>query len=236
MTEDGELAPPSAERVARRALALAAVVCRCAIEGDAGNPAAEALRESVLYWVGEVGVAVEMEDQELELLRTPVGQLSRRQHVEGAWRGEGLAVLVWALGRCELPAYDVLAVPYDIAQAIGFREPTQDTILAGACLRSAGELSALADQMFSVHWRLREYSLAGKAIDFVSVAKEAWFGPRPISNLRLAGGDLEIRGVAISSAPELVWREVMSIARERQQAANWLIGQEVLYSNVRSDT
>ena len=232
----GELTRPSAERVARRALTLAAVVCRCGIEGQAANPAAEALRESVLYWVGEIGVAPEMEDEEMELLRTPVGKLSTRQRVQGAWRGEGLAVLVWALGRCELPPYDVPAVPYEIAQAIGFREPAQDTVLAGPRLRSNGELNALADDLFSVHWRLREYSLAGKAIDFVAVAKEAWFGSRPISNLRLADGDLEIRGVPISSAPEPAWREVMSIARERQQAANWLIGLESLYSNVRSDT
>jgi hypothetical protein len=52
----------------------------------------------------------------------------------------------------------------------------------------------------------------------------------------LADGDLEIRGAPIFRAPEAVWREVMSIAIERQQAANWLIGEDEIYSEVTCDT
>jgi hypothetical protein len=145
-------------------------------------------------------------------------------------------VLAWALGRYELPAYDVPAAPYEAAETIGFRKPAIDTVLAAARLRAAAELSSLADDLFALHWRLREYSLVGKAIDFASFAKTAWFGPLPVSHLRLAASDLEIRGAPISRAPESAWREAMSIARERQQAANWLTGQEEIYSEVTCDT
>ena len=109
--------PPSAERVARRALCLAAVVCRSAIEGDAGNGEAEALRQSVLEWAAAIGIIPEIEPRELALLQAPLGGLSERERIDGSWRGEGFAVLAWALGRCDLPPYDIEAEPYIIARA-----------------------------------------------------------------------------------------------------------------------
>jgi hypothetical protein len=234
--EEGELRPPSAERVARRALVLAAVVCRSAIEGDAGNAEAEAFRQSVLAWTETIGIAPEMESDEMKLLRTPLGGLTSRERIDGTWRAEGLAVLGWALGRSELPPYDVGADPLAVADALGFREAANETVLADARLRAPEELVALADELLALHWRLRQYSLDGKAIDFKSTAAKAWFGPLPIARLRLAEGDLELRGVPIFRAPEALWREAMSIASERQQAANWLMGQDEIYSEVTTDT
>ena len=73
-------------------------------------------------------------------------------------------------------------------------------------------------------------------MDFAEFAKTAWFGPLPVGGLRLVAGDLEVRGLPVWEAPEEDWREVLSIARERQQAANWLMGQEEIYSEVTCDT
>jgi len=230
-----DLRPPSADRVARRALTLAAVVCRSAIEGDAGDSEAEALREGVLDWATKIGISPEFEPGEMASLRTPLGRLNERERIDGSWRGEGLAVLAWALGRFDLPPYDVQVDPYVVARAIGFREPATNTVLADPRLRTAEEISLLADELFSLHWRLREYSLVGKPIDFKAVAQKARF-PLQIARLRLVNGDLELRGAPIARAPEAVWREVMSIASERQQAANWLVGEDEIYSEVTCDT
>ena len=91
---------------------------------------------------------------------------------------------------------------------------------------TGAELTSLADQLFSLHWRLRQYSLDGARLDFVDFARRASFGPLAIDGLRICEGDLEIRGAPLFRAPEELWQEAMSIARERQQAANWLEGQD----------
>lgn len=234
--EEAEPVPPSPERVARRALTLAAVVCRSGIEGDAGNADAERFRKDVVRWIDDVGLTSEFEPNEMDLLKTPLGKLNDRQRIDASWRVEGLAVLGWALGRYELPPYDLPANGPDVAVALGFRKEKEDTVLSAPTLRDGDELRSLADQLFALHWRLRQYSLDGAPLDFVEVSRRAWFGPLPIDDLRICEGDLEVRGEPLSRAPEMIWREAMSIARERQQAANWLQGQDVLYSEVTCDT
>jgi hypothetical protein len=234
--ETDEPVPPSPERVARRALVLAAVACRSGIEVDAGNANAEAFREGIVRWVEGVGLADEIEPSELALLRAPLGALDDRRRIDASWRVEGLAVLGWALGRYELPPYDVNADGPAAGQALGFLGKWSDTVLSAPRLRSADELTSLADQLFSLHWRLRQYSLDRAPMDFAEFAPRAWFGPLRLDDLRICEGDLEVRGVPLFRAPEEVWRTAMSIARERRQAANWLEGYETLYSEVTCDT
>jgi hypothetical protein len=234
--EEDELHPPAADRVARRALILAAVVCRSGIESDAGNADAETFREEVIEWVEDLGLMDEIEPTEMALLRTPLGELSERQTIEASWKTEGLAVLGWALGRYELPPYDVPAEGPAVGRALGFNEDHENTVLSNPQLRPRAELTSLSDVLFSLHWRLRQYSLDGAAMDFAELAQRAWFGPLSLDGLRLCEGDLEIRGVPLFRAPKELWREAMSIALERQLAANWLEGQDPIYSQVTADT
>jgi hypothetical protein len=228
--------PPSAARVARRALVLAAVSCRSAIEGDAGDPDAEPFRTAVLHWLEEVGAAVEAEPGELAMLRAPVGSLTNRQAIDGSWRGEGLGVLAWALGRYALPSYQEQVDSRDVADCLGFLEPQGAAVIRDAALRDAGELETLADRLFALHWRLRQFSIEPEHMDFAAFARTAYFGPLDVEELAFVRGDLAIDGRPLMDVPEARWRECMSIARERQQAANWLCGQEVRYSDVTCDT
>ncbi len=73
-------------------------------------------------------------------------------------------------------------------------------------------------------------------MNFAEFANTGWFGSLSLRGLRVVSDDLEVRGVPVWDASEKDWREVLSIARERQQAANWLMGQEVVYSEVTCDT
>lgn len=234
--EEEDPIPPSADRVARRALTLAAVVCRSGIESDAGNADAEGFRAEVLDWALYLGLEDEIEPDEMTLLRTPLGKLTERQIIDASWRVEGLAVLGWALGCYDLPPYDMRADGPTIGFELGFNEEPETTVLSDPELLPREELSALADQLFSLHWRLRQYSLDGAAMDFADVARRAWFGPLSLDGLRLCEGDLELRGVPLFRAPEELWREALSIAQERQLAVNWLEGQDPIYSQVTADT
>ena len=237
--EDDDLAepvPPTADRVARRALVLAAVACRSAIEGDATNPRAEAFRREVLDWLRDAGAEEEAEPDELALLRAPLGSLDERQVIDASWRGEGLGVLAWALGRYELPSYQHTVTPPEVADRLGFMTPDAALLVQHATLRDAEELEALASRLLAVHWRLRDFSLRPVHMDFASFAPTAWFGPLDVTGLEFAGGDLAIDGRPLMDVGEARWRECMSIVRERQQAANWLCGQQTLYSEVSCDT
>jgi Domain of unknown function (DUF4272) len=189
--DDPIIIPPSAERVAARALVLSAIVCRAAIEGDAGNSKAEEFRTSVLNWIRDTGLVEEAESDEIALLERKLGGLSDRQRIDSSWRGEGLIILAWALGSYDLPAYEKRSDPYPIVQTLGFREERSNSALFAPRLRSPDEIGALADTLFSLHWRLRQYSL-----DKSRWTLESSRGRRGLSlvGLRLVSQDIEVRG------------------------------------------
>jgi hypothetical protein len=195
--EQQELNPPSPDRVARRALILSAIICRSGIEKDAGNPQAEAFRQQVVEWVERLGLDSEAEPLELEILRKSIGELSERQRIDCGWQAEALAVLAWALGKYELPNYDVQVAGPDIADALGFMEEKASTFLHRPRLRPLHEITILADQLFALHWRLRQFSHEQSAMDFHDFARTASFGPLDIDGLRLIENDLAIQDVPV---------------------------------------
>ena len=87
-----EFACPDTRRVARRALILAAVVCRGAIEHGAGEAEAERLHTGIKEWLEELGLEPECEPTDLEILHTPLGGLTNGQVIDATWQAEGLAV------------------------------------------------------------------------------------------------------------------------------------------------
>jgi len=57
-----------------------------------------------------------------------------------------------------------------------------------------------------------------------------------LADVPLVDGDLEIRGERIDRASEKTRHEMLSIAQERHQAFNWLLGIEPIYLLVPTDT
>jgi hypothetical protein len=151
LTEEPEFVRPTADRVARRALALAAVVCRSGIEPEADNPEVEEFRSGLLEWLSAVGVADELEPEERAILEAPAGTLSPQESINASWRGEGLVVLAWALGRYELPSYDLIADSPDAARTLGFLDASAVDVLSNATLRDSEEIDQLAELMFAAH-------------------------------------------------------------------------------------
>ncbi len=222
--EEAEPEPPSPERVVRRALALAAVTGRALLEQD--DPAQEwvpLFYQGTLAWVEGLGIGNELEPDEWEVLQRPPGRLDLRAQTNATWRLEGLVVLAWALQRFELPPYDRLVHPQALIRSLSVPdiEPARE-LLADPTLRTAEELKTLRHQLFSLHWRLRNYSLEPKAMDFETFARECWFGPLDIRPYKLIGGDLALGDYAIHDAPDDLFRTALSATMERHQAINWL--------------
>jgi len=233
---DLELHPPSPERVASRAIVLSAVACRGLIEKDVSDPKAEDLRQRVYSWIREIGVNDEAEEHERALLSTPLGSLARKDTIDASWKAEGMVVLGWALGLLALPAYDRDCDPSDSANRLGFLEQRSATPLQKPHLRSAADIEHWADVYLTIHWRLRQYSLKPEAIDFESYVESCSWGPLSLEEVQLIDGDLAIGGSRVDRVPEPMCRQVLSIAQERHQAFNWLIGDEPIYSQVTTDT
>lgn len=208
---------PDAARVARRALALAAVVCRSTIEDDGDTPEAESLRQSVVAWLADVGAAGEVTEVEWSLLRAPLGTLDAAERLDGTWRVEALVVLAWALGRTELPSHDSQANPFALAQALGFHHPRDRTVLEAPHLRDRDELLAAAQTLSELVESLRASDRAGEGADVASSATAA-DGP--------TAGELLVRGMPLSAVPEPVRRAVLRMAAERAKAASWLIARD----------
>ena len=228
--------PPTPLRVAQRALVLCAVSCRGFIEDGAGDEGAEGLAVRLLPWLREQGLAGELEPHEADLLATKLGALDPQARTNATWRSEGLAVLAWALGRHGLPAYDEQVDPREVAESLGFLEDGAGALLAAPRLRPQAELDAYRHAVFSLHWRLRQFGIDGKAMDFAEFAGRAWFGPMSLEGLRLIERDLAIGAVPIARAGRDDYRRCASTAQERHQAANWLHGYGAVYSDVDTST
>jgi hypothetical protein len=213
--------PPSAEQVARRALVLVTVSLRGILEGDPDRGPAAAFWERAAAWWRGLRLDGELEPEEAELLRAPFGRVPPQARVNASWRAEALAVLAWALGRATLPPHDEQSNPAAISGELGLL--SEETVLAAPRLRPAGELEAYRQVALTVHWRVREFSLNPRSIDFAAVCEKAWFGPLSLEGVALVDGDLAIGGVPIARAAPADLHHTMSIAQERHQAINWLV-------------
>src|SRR5690606_38236024 len=139
------------------------------------------------------------EPVEVEVLTAKFGALPLQTAVNAGWRSEALAVLAWALGRADIPPHDQQADPSAIASSLGFLQP--ETVLTDPALRSAEDLHSYRNVAFSIHWRLREFSLRPAAMDFARFCETAWFGPLSLEGVQLIDSDLGVLGHALVAAP-----------------------------------
>lgn len=187
-------------------------------------------------WLDHLGINDEIEPSEDAVIRAPIGATNRQTVINAAWRSEAMAVLAWALPRADLPRYDERDGGYETAAKLGFLVKREQTVLACPLLRPLPEILQGAKTYLTVHWRLREYSVRPDVIDFKRYVSRATWGPLSLADVALVEGDLAIRGERIDRVPE-DWRELMrSMARERHNAFNWLLGFAPIYSEVETTT
>ena len=161
--------PPSPIRIARRALALAAITARAVVEQvepDQTSIEKERQHESIITWATKVAVIDELEPEEKEILQSPIGSLSERTCINSSWRIEGLAVLAWALNLIEQPPYDESV---DTGLLLNTLHLSAQEIINAPNLRTEQEILSYHNQLWSLHWRLRDYSVNSEIMDFKKV-------------------------------------------------------------------
>jgi hypothetical protein len=229
---DDDATPQSPGRVAARAIVMTTVTCRSFLEDESDD--VSDFWAQVRRWFDRFDLAKELEGWEQRTLDAPLGHLERQDYVNAQWAVEGLAVLAWALGKIEPLRFDEAVVPGEIVYSLGLLE--EEDFLAKPMLRPVDEIQELQARYFSAHWRLREFSLRSRGIDFVNVAATTWFGPLLIEGLPIRDNDLEIGGLSISESSDRDRQLAMSIVMERHRAANWLLGDSTVYSETETNT
>jgi hypothetical protein len=227
--------PPDAARVMRRAWIFAAVTMRAFLEDEPAGSADEA--QSLIWsWLETFAATADLEEAEEAMLATPHGSLTLDQRDQVRHRGEALAVLTWALGVGEMPDHETPTDPGVLAGKMGFLGAALHPALKNPRLRSAPEIDWTARRILGIHWRLREFWLRPKAVDFRTFARTAWFGAFDLVNIRLFDDDLAIGGKPITLAPREQIKRCHDMAVERHQAIAWLRGMHRDYSKVDTST
>jgi len=236
--EEKQCIPPSAGRVAQRALVLASVVYRSFLEGYAESADAKQFHRQLLHWMNAVRLGSEVEKAERDLLKTPVGHAEQQTVVNGAWRSEGLATLAWALGRYELPPYDRRADLLEAANGLGFLDENAAVeLLHSAAVRPSSEIDGLVTHTTIVNWRLRQFTLGSAPMDFPGYLKEhVAYRADWLDGLRFIDDDLAIGEKCIADVADDELGAWISTAVERQIAAYWLQGDQEVYSEVDAAT
>ncbi len=228
---------PSASQVATRLRVLSALAMRGLLEVDADRAFALGKLDALRDWIREQGLEAALDEDEQEALFEPtIGGMGRQQAIDATWRVEGAAVLAWALGLCELPPHDVTIDPGALFDAVGIGSATPSA-LTSPTLRDDDTLDAMREHLFSIHWRFVDLRIRPAPLDFAAVAARSSFG-LVCDPKTLVEGDLAVDGVPITRADQAAVGSAASIARERHQAANYLIGDHtaVRYADVPTDT
>lgn len=223
--EEIVLDAPETERLIRRLCVLAALVERGFLE-EPDVPDAEATQRSNLEALRKADALDEAEPDELKWLEAPIGSLEDKEKWALPWLSEGGMVIAWSLGLAELPPYDRQV---DVHRLYEIAKGLQDGSLKPE-RRASSEIEQLAFQMLAIHWRIRQFSIDGKSIDFPAYAAKAWCGPMDLALARIVEGDLAIGKTPIGEASEQDWKMAGGIMEERRRAIHWVLGHHPVYS------
>jgi hypothetical protein len=224
-------------QVARRALALAAVVCRGDIERGAGQTEADAIHHRLLDWLTDQSLWPDVESVEAAILRAPLGTLQPQDVIRAIWHAEGLVVLAWALSQFAFPAHDQEVDPYAVADAVGLFSPDADAWTRTARLRDSAELEGCRELLYAIHVRLRDFLRHRTSKDFTDRVENSWIDALGIDPHHLiVDNDLAIDGKAIIHAEESRIQDCEHIICERHRAIIWLVDGETSYSLTPTDT
>lgn len=180
----------SADEVARRCIVLYAVI-------SAGH---DVSRNDLVTWLRHEGLweTVSPKESEFLLSDSPTPQ----QRFQGQWRAEALFPLLWALG----PIAEMLSPQQicDVQLMQDILPPVFDSVgefISSARLRSDTEIHDANEEIYQIHWRVRDFQLRNE--------------PTPPGQLaRMPVEDCDPPAESYDSG----------VVQERHHALNWLIG------------
>jgi hypothetical protein len=229
--KQSNIAPPTASRVAFRSLVLLSVGVRAYIEKSIEEPNAIEYYEYLLDWVESLGIQNEFEANEWKILHQPLGAIAENDLIAAVWRLEGVCILAWALGQYELPLYDELCDFNKILLPLGYLDiQVAKTLLTSASLKSQKLIEELCYRLHVFHWRMRNFYVNYNAIDFIKILNKIGREKLDIASMPIIEGDLMLCGERIDRVPNDIRESILSSAKERHQAAIWLLKGPELYS------
>jgi hypothetical protein len=226
---------PTARRIAERTIVLCAVAARGFL--DAESPAdAEEMQSDLIEFIERNELVDELEPTEAALLAAPIGSLDRQSMIDSTWRLEGMSVLAWTLGVADIPPHDHAVEGIRTCVSLGLLSRETPLLLTLPQRRPPEQIARMESRLFGIHWRLVDYRAQSRRLDFRAVAASNWSGVWDLSNVPLVDDDLAIRGVRVDLAEPSARSEAESIARERHQAINWVMGRSSSYSMAPDET
>jgi len=182
--------------------------------------------------VRDAGLWNSLEESELQFMETGAIEVSMRQRIDSTWVIESIGCLCWALGFLRrLPPYDQQSGK----EAVAFPQGEQAaTLLENAQLRFPSEIDRQRDWAELWHWRARTHMLLMSGENPPGLPE----GARLTEILRLAaigaagdgvfdapiGNDFPAFGKPYREVDREQMSLLLSIARERHKAFNWLCG------------
>lgn len=225
---------PSPHRAALRALALAAIACRVALENDVTHAEAHDLHRHIHQWLIHIGVDGEFEHTERDLFLQPLGTLSHAQMMTANLHSVGTAVLAWGLKAIDLPEIDVELDVVSVIEQLGWLNPNAATLFDSLRLRPRSDMVSLAEQLEVAQWWL-DYSAAGSTPPSLTHFRFA-IDSANATCIRLGpDGTPWIDGAPLAQASAERAMQITLSVRARRRALLWLLGQAELYSTIDTD-
>jgi hypothetical protein len=218
---------PSAMRVAQRLLVMAALTERGLLEvSEEPVELREERRAELVELLKEMGAWPEASFEEQRSLQGAVGALEESQAWGLSWLAEGVLMLGWALGHYPLPGYQEEA---DLGLLWHLAGLTQQGKLAArlismASLRDDAEIKRAHDQIWAIHWRLRQFEQDRQPRDLAAFASKAWTGSLDLGMAEIAEEDLAIDGLPLAQVSDSRREEVAAAVAERHKVMRWLMG------------
>jgi len=233
---EGTFDPPIARRVAERMYTMLTVAYRGVLDINQERPERQVRLTQLGDWFWTLEVGHELEEYERYILDQPLGAITREQAQQLSQQFESVVVLAWSLGLVELPRHDEFVQAKKLADLLGLLREDTRFVIDSAELRSELDLRAAADQMMAVHWRLREFELSPRPVDFAGMCRDSWFGSIDLSSLPIIEGDLAIAGQPITRADPATRNRAQIAIQHRHRAINWVCGHHPVFSKVDIST
>lgn len=216
----------SPQRIAQRALVVAAIAWRASLPGQ--RPLALPMHydqacndvASMRHWLTTRGLDAALEPDEVAFFDAPLPTNMTPECIHRSWSIEAAAMLGWYLGRIKLPQYQQQLDAATILAQLGPGTAVGDELLATAALRPTAAIQLLHRQLCAVHWRMVEWQLRPDVtLDLAAMTQRVPGFDMGYGNI---AGDLLIAGKLIGQAHPSKVRRVASIILERYRATAWL--------------
>jgi hypothetical protein len=243
MDDEIDIQLRSASEVARRAIVVAALLQRMALEDLAGRNDVDGAGENfdLREWIVVERLTDALTASEARLLESPLGSIARADRLDHSWHSEALAALLWSIARCALPAP---GLPSELPALLDEVPQPWDRVsnwVERAQLRSESDIARERELAELWYWRLgaeieRRHAPESDRPAYEQaiheVVTEAAAAGYPADALR---GDFVVSGRPVSDLGSEQLNELAAIAEERLRALNWVSGFGTSWDDVPLD-